>query len=437
MKLLIALVLFTLPLGLQAQQVDVRGARIWPAPDQTRLVIDTAASVPHSIFALKDPERLVIDIPNARLEGKLPTVSAGDPLVQGLRSGVRKGTDLRIVVDLKQSVRAKSFLLQPNQQYGHRLVVDLSPSVTDARPGAAAAALPSVGTGPSGQPREVVVAIDAGHGGEDPGAIGPSGTREKDVTLAIARRVASLLRKEPGMKPVLIRDGDYYVGLRKRIDQARAAQADLFVSIHADAFRDRRVRGSSVYTLSHRGASSEAAKWLADRENSADVIGGIDRQDNDDVLVNVLLQMTQSATLEHSSIAAQKVLDNLRRVGDVHAARVQKAGFVVLKAPDIPSMLVETAFISNPDEERRLLDKTHQERVASAILQGVRAYFKSYPPPGTLLASAKPRQHVINRGDTLGDIAKHYDVSLGALRDVNRIDGDLIREGQVLTIPEG
>jgi N-acetylmuramoyl-L-alanine amidase len=434
MRPLILFLLLTLTTAAaQAQQVDVRGARIWPAPDQTRLVIDTTANVSHSIFSLKDPHRLVIDIPDARLTGRLPTVSAGDPLVLGLRSGVRKERELRIVLDLKQPVRAKSFLLQPNQQYGHRLVVDLSPSTQSGAPGAHTPP-PPARKAPSARP--VIVAIDAGHGGEDPGAIGPKGTREKDITLAIARKLTALVDREAGMKAVLIRDGDYYVGLRKRIQLARAAGADLFVSIHADAFKDRRVRGSSVYTLSQKGASSTAAQWLAERENSADIIGGIDVAEADDVLRNVLAEMSLSATLEHSSIAAQKVLDNLARLGDVHKAQVQRARFMVLKAPDIPSMLVETAFISNPDEEQRLREKTHQQRIAEAILAGVRAYFRSYPPPGTLLASEKPRQHVINRGDTLLDIAKDYDVSLTSLRSANQIDGDLIREGQVLTIPE-
>lgn len=434
MRTLILFLLLTLATaGAQAQQVDVRGARIWPAPDQTRLVIDTTANVSHSIFSLKDPHRLVIDIPDARLTGRLPKVSPGDPLVVGLRSGVRKERELRIVVDLKQPVRAKSFLLQPNQQYGHRLVVDLSASTESRGPGTGTAPAPAR---KAAKLRPVIVAIDAGHGGEDPGAIGPKGTREKDVTLAIARKLATLVDGESGMKAVLIRDGDYYVALRKRIQLAREAGADLFVSIHADAFKDHRVQGSSVYTLSQRGASSTAAQWLAERENSADIIGGIDVAEVDDVLRNVLAEMSLSATLEHSNIAAQKVLDHLGRVGSVHKAQVQRARFMVLKAPDIPSMLVETAFISNPDEEQRLRDKTHQQRIADAILTGVRAYFRSYPPPGTRLASEKPRQHVINRGDTLLDIARHYDVSLTSLRSANQIDGDMIREGQVLTIPE-
>ncbi len=443
----IALVLILSSLSAHAQQVEVRGARVWTAPDHTRLVVDTAASVSHKIFSLDGPHRLVIDIPDARLKDKLPTVESDEPLLTGMRSGVRDGDDLRLVLDLKQKVRAKSFALQPNDQYGHRLVVDLVP-VVEGPAGKAAAeeAKPhrSIRTQPK-KARDVIVAIDAGHGGEDPGAIGAKGTREKQVTLQIARKLAGLVKKERGMRPVLIRDGDYYLRLRKRISLARKQKADLFVSIHADAFRDRRVRGSSVYTLSHRGASSEAAKWLADKENSADLVGGIDLSENDNLLATVLLDMTQNATLEHSNVAATKVLANLRKLGAVHKNSVQKAGFVVLKSPDIPSMLVETAYISNPEEEKRLRNGDHQTKLAKAILSGIKAYFSSYPPPGSKLAGAgngggsggKGRRHVINSGDTLGEIAKQYDVSVTSIRSANSIDGDRIRVGQVLQIPEG
>jgi N-acetylmuramoyl-L-alanine amidase len=435
-RLILALVLLSVITPLQAQQVEVLGARVWPAPDQTRVVIDTAAVVSHKIFSLDNPHRLVIDIPDARLTGKLPIVESGDPVLAGMRSGIRAGDDLRLVLDLKQAVRVKSFLLRPNERYGHRLVVDLSPSGGDT--GAAALrTAPHRSVGSSRKMlREIVVAIDAGHGGDDPGAIGANGAQEKDITLAIARKLARLVKRERGMRPVLIRDGDYYVSLRRRIAIARKNQADVFVSIHADAFNDPRVSGSSVYTLSYRGASSEAAKWLADKENSADLIGGIDLSESDDELATVLLDMTQNATMEHSTLAAQKVLDNLKRLGDVHKSRVQKAGFVVLKAPDIPSMLVETAYISNPDEEKRLRDRGYQAHLAEAILGGIKDYLERFPPPGTMLAAKEAsRRHVINRGDTLGEIAKLYDVSLASLRSANQINGDVIQEGQVLTIP--
>jgi len=433
---LIALFLLLLSLPLQAQQVDVRGARIWTAPDRTRLVLDTAAPVLHKIFPLDNPYRLVIDVPDARLKDKLPSIKTNEPLLIGARSGVRAGDDLRLVLDLKQPVRAKSFLLQPNEQYGHRLVVDLVP----ARKGAGGKKAKGSKPRPPGRSRlrDVIIAIDAGHGGEDPGAVGAEGTREKDITLRIARKLARLVEKERGMQPVLIRNGDYFIRLRKRIGLARKHRADLFVSIHADAFRDRRVRGSSVYTLSHRGASSEAAKWLADKENRADLIAGVDLSENDSLLATVLLDMTQNATLEHSNLAAQRVLANLRKVGAVHQGTVQKAGFVVLKSPDIPSILVETAFISNPEEEKRLRSNQHQAQLASAILGGIKSYFTRHPPPGTQLAGrgkGAGRHHVINRGDTLLRIAEHYDVSLTSLRNANHLENDHICVGQVLTIP--
>lgn len=444
----IVLLLLLVSLPLAAQQVEVRGARIWSAPDQTRLVVDATQPVQHKIFSLDDPDRLVIDIEQARLKGALPEVKDDDQFVAGVRSGVRGGSDLRIVLDLKRGVRAKSFLLPPNDRYKHhRLVVDLQ-----NKPGAAPASAPALSKREAPPPkhlsvrkksaklRDVVVAVDAGHGGEDPGATGRGGTKEKNVTLAIARRLAKEIDRVPGMRAVLIRDGDYYVGLRQRIAKARKHKADLFVSIHADAFKDPSVRGSSVYTLSHRGASSEAAKWLAKRENSADLIGGIDLAEKNDVLATVLLDMSQNVTMEHSTIAAGKVLSKLKRIGAVHSSKVQNAGFVVLKSPDIPSMLVETAFISNPAEEKRLKSPSHQKAVAKAILGGVKGYFEDYAAPGTRLARAQApgaRKYVISRGDTLSEIARQYDVSLISLKTENGLRNDQVRVGQVLQIPGG
>jgi N-acetylmuramoyl-L-alanine amidase len=419
--------------------VDVNGVRIWTAPDHTRLVLDTDAQVQHRIFSLADPDRLVIDLADTRLRSQLPRVGGDDPLVHAIRHGIREGDDLRVVLDLKQPVRPKSFSLRANDRYGPRLVIDLWQKAGDSssskpRSSGQAAARPE--PGPPAALRDLIVAIDAGHGGEDPGAIGPTGTREKDVVLAVSRKLAHLVEREPGMKSVMIRTGDYYIPLRKRIEKARRLKADLFVSIHADAFRDKRVRGSSVYTLSHRGASSEAARWLAEQENRADLIGGIDLDDKDDLLASVLLDLSQSATIEASLKAAQEVLGNLKHVGAVHKSSVQQAGFVVLKSPDIPSMLVEMAFISNPAEERRLRSSAHQEKLARALMRGIRAYFDRYPPPGTRFARLAARQHVIARGDTLSTIAEQYGISLRALRTANNLADDRIRTGQVLTIPE-
>ncbi len=426
MRSVAALALLLIASAALAAPVAVEGVRMWPAPDNTRLVFDLSAPVEHSIFALRNPDRLVIDIKHASLD-KLPPLDFDKSLIKRIRYAPRNGDDLRVVLDLKERVRPQSFVLKPNQEYGNRLVVDLYDQAQS--PERARRAEPTPGT-----PRDIVVAIDAGHGGEDPGAIGRHGTREKDVVLAIARRLERLMEKEPGMHPVMIRDGDYYVGLRQRVIKAREQRADLFVSIHADSFRDARARGSSVFVLSTRGASSEAASWLADRENSADLIGGVSLDDKDELVAAVLLDLSQNASLEASHAVAEQVLGGLRRVNRLHKGRVERAGFRVLKAPDMPSILVETAFISNPSEERKLRNPHEQESLARAILSGVRRYFESNPPPGTLLAK-RGKTHVIARGETLSGIAHRYRVNLESLRAVNGIRGDMLQVGQELRIP--
>jgi N-acetylmuramoyl-L-alanine amidase len=374
--------------------VEVRGVQIADEGDKTRLVVDLGDAFTHKIFALDNPDRLVIDIPNAVLRCKLPIASGGHSMLGGLRSGIQDGDDLRIVIDLTQPVRPKSFQLAPSKEVGHRLIVELAPrnpgrtlaTAAPARSGGKTASKQLVAAAKGAKARALVVAIDAGHGGKDAGAIGAKRTKEKDITLAVARQLARLVAKEPGMRAYLTRDGDYFVPLRQRMAKARKNKADLFVSIHADAFNDPSVRGSSVYTLSPRGASSEAAKWLADRENAADLVGGIKLDEGDGLLASVLLDMSQNATLEQSGAAAQMVLDRLGGLGDLHKPQVQRAGFVVLKSPDIPSMLVEAAFISNPEEEIRLRKPGHQQRLAEAILKGIKAYFKKYPGQSAAIA---------------------------------------------------
>lgn len=438
MKRLACLLLILVSSLANAAPLQVQGVRLWAAPDSTRVVLDVSGPVEHKLFTLQGPDRLVVDIKNAAIERGLERAAARGGLVKGLRSGPRNNTDLRLVLDLQGPVKPKSFILKPNEQYGHRLVIDLFDQVAKTARSTAASSEPKkvqAASGPS-RLRDLVIAIDAGHGGEDPGARGRKGTREKDVVLAIARRLAALIEKEPGMRPVLIRDGDYYIGLRKRIEKARSHRADLFISIHADAFHDSRARGSSVYVLSQRGASSEMARWLAARENAADLVGGVSLDDKDDLLAEVLLDLAQTATLEASVEVADNVLQEMKGLGKVHKKQVQHAGFVVLKSPDIPSLLVETAFISNPSEEQRLRSSRHQEQVAQAILAGVRNYFLSNPPPGTLVAkSSGARQHVIRRGDTLSHIAQRYGVSMSSLRTTNKLKNDNLLVGKVLTIP--
>jgi len=405
MSRLILLLILLVPHLASANVVEIQGARLWIAPDQTQLVIDANGPLEHKIFPVSDPERLIIDIPDGRVVGKLPLAEPDDQLVKGVRSGVLENGKLRIVIDLKQSVRAKSALLEPNERYGHRLVVDLIPKSGPINKPVASAAKGGKSW------RDLVIAIDAGHGGDDPGAIGPGGALEKEITIAIARRLAGLIDNESGMRAVLVRDGDYYLGLSKRMALGRAHNADLFISIHADAYHeDPTASGSSVFVLSREGATSNQAKWLAESENNADRIGGINFEDSAPDLSKTLWEMARSGTLEHSGLAAQAVLSNLGKIGAVHHAKVQKAGFVVLKIPDIPSVLVETAFLSNAKEEKRLKTPDYQQRLATAILSGIKAYFATYPPPGTRWASKGSDSHLSfsdKGGTTEGRIAQH------------------------------
>lgn len=391
-----------------AASVRVSDVRLWSGPEGTRLVLDLSAPARYEVFTLENPDRVVIDLAHAELalQKALPQ---GQGRVKNVRAGPQADGGLRLVLDLDTPQAVKSFAVAPEGAAGHRLVIELPPAGdaplavhASAAPtgtqvlAASAAALgretartenPVKSVGPSASGRDVVVAVDAGHGGKDPGATGRGGTREKDITLAIARRLAKAIDAEPGMRAVLIRDGDYFVSLGGRGRKAREHGADLFVSVHADAVLDRGVSGASVYVLSLRGASDEAARWLAERENAADLIGGVSLDDKSDVLASVLLDVTQKEAVSNSVEAADSVLAALRRVGPVHGKRVRHAGFVVLKSPDVPSMLVETAFISNAADERKLRDAAYQQRVAEAIHAGVRNFFYDKPPPGTKLAS--------------------------------------------------
>lgn len=430
MRKILVTALILLSSWVWAEPVQLQNVRIWAAPDNTRIVFDVSGPVEHRLEMLSDPYRAVIDISNARLLKAPAQPATSDHYLQMIRSGMRNQNDLRVVLDLKQKVASKSFLLPPNQHYGHRLVIDLY-TPEDQRTVQAVSVNPV-----PGQFRDVVIAIDAGHGGEDPGARGPSGVYEKDIVLQISRQLAEMVNQQKGMRAVLIREGDYFLPLRKRIEKARANKADLFISIHADAFKDPRVAGSSVYILSERGASSEAARWLAEQENASDLIGGVSLDVEDNVLASVLLDLSQTASLEASIDVADRVLTRLKNLGKVHKRKVQSAGFAVLKSPDIPSILIETAYISNPSEEKNLRNNDFQTRLAGAILDGLQGYFSEYAPDGTLLAaSGTVRKHVIARGDTLSTIAHHYRISMQKLRDHNGLKSDMIKVGQVLTIP--
>lgn len=385
--------LFLVSFAVAAPDVTVKDIRLWAGPDGTRVVFDLSGPAQYNFLTLQNPERVVVDIQSARLENANLAMPAGMGFAKQLRAGVQ-GPDLRLVVDLTGPAAPKIFTVDPQGGLGHRLVLDLTPGSASAK----AASLAPVVTTPTvvkavpTSARDIVVAIDAGHGGKDPGSLGASGTREKDITLAIARRLKERIDREPGMRAILVRDGDYYLAHRLRIKRARDQQADMFVSVHADAYTDRSVVGSSVYTLSARGASDEAARWLAERENASDLIGGVTLEDKSDVLASVLLDLSQGASMSASLVAADNVMNELDRIGNVTRRGVKQAGFLVLKSPDIPSMLVETAFISNPREESRLKDSRHQQRLADAIHNGIRAYFYDNPPPGTHFAHLREQR---------------------------------------------
>jgi len=414
-----------------AAPANLQDIRIWASPESTRVVLDLSAPASYTLFTLSGPERIVIDFDaiDADLSALRLPASAG--AVSAVRLGERGKNGLRVVLDVNAKVLAKSFLTPPNETYGHRLVVDL---------GLEQAPRPVKVANGDGQ-RDVVIAIDAGHGGEDPGAIGKGGTREKTIALAVARKLAERIDAEPGMRAVLTRTGDYFVKFDNRIARARDAKADLFVSIHADAFVNRSVRGSSVYVLSTRRASSEAARMLADRENAADLIGGVSLHDKSDVLASVLFDLSQNAAISSSRDAAARVLAELDHVGQLKKSEVQHASLIVLTSPDVPSMLIETAYISNPEEERRLRESAYQGKLAGAIHAGVRRYFYDNPPPGSQIALLAARErgqalrHVVSPGETLGDVAGRYAVSVDDLRQMNRLETETVASGTILEIP--
>jgi N-acetylmuramoyl-L-alanine amidase len=384
--------LATLAFGcaLSANGAAVTELRLAPTGDGARLELGLAGAVSASVFTLEHPARVVVDLTPATLDRQRVRLPPAAGPVKSVRVGPRGSAGLRFVLEIDRTLSARA--IPTADGTAHHLIVELS------EPGAAravAARAPVTAERVAPPSRDLLIAVDAGHGGIDPGATGRSGTHEKDVTLAIARALAQRINAEPGLRAMLTRSSDTFVPLRERVERAREAQADLFVSVHADAIADRSVAGSSVYVLSARGASSEAAKRLADRENAADLVGGVSLDDKDPLIASVLLDLSQTAAMSASMAAAEKVLGELNGIGEVRKGRVQQAGFVVLKAPDIPSLLIETAYITNPGEERRLRDAHYQGRVADAILAGVRGYFRDNPPPGTrlaTLASSPPEQ---------------------------------------------
>lgn len=395
--------------------IAVNSVRTWPAQDYTRLTIESRLAISHNMFNLSNPNRLVIDLEKVELGNALKElgklIGNDDPYIKSVRVGRFKPGIVRLVLDLKTEVNPQLFVLKPVAEYGYRLVLDVYPAhpvdplmalleqpkisipaegspaattqIAEARQQEAASLhTDTPGTSinpPTIRARTLIIAIDAGHGGEDPGARGRHGSREKNVTLAIARKLKELVDNEPNMRGVLIRDGDYFIPLIGRVAKARKMSADLFISIHADAFIKAKARGSSVFALSEHGATSTAARWLAKKENEADLIGGVNIAVKDPYLARTLLDLSQTATISDSMKLAKHVLNELGDINDLHRGRVEQAGFAVLKSPDMPSILVETAFISNPSEERRLNDDNYQRKLANAILGGIKSYFAQNP----------------------------------------------------------
>lgn len=455
-----------LALMLAAVQVlaasDVQSVRLWRAPDNTRLVFDLSGPVQHKVFTLTAPDRIVIDVDGANLAKPFDQLPLQNTPISGLRAAKYDADTLRVVIDLSAEVSPKSFTLAPNQQYGHRLVVDLFDSAADAAASAVnvpATTTPRTPTAPvsptlpaiklpplPSSKRDIVIAIDAGHGGEDPGAIGPGKVYEKTVVLALAKELQRQINTDKGFRAELVRTGDYFIPLRKRTEIARKQGADLFVSIHADAAPRSSAYGASVFALSDRGATSETARWLADSENRSDLIGGagnVSLGDKDQMLAGVLLDLSMTASLSSSLNVGQKVLSNMGRITPLHKRRVEQAGFMVLKSPDIPSILVETGFISNPSEARKLQTAAHQQALARSIHSGVRQFFHENPPPGTYVAwmrdsgkiASAAREHVVRSGESLALLAQRYQISLPALRSANSLKDDVIKVGQTLNIP--
>ena len=451
------------PLAGHAEPVAVHNLRLWQAPDHTRLVLDLSGALEHRLTRLSNPDRLVVEMDNARLIDGLAPLDVGRSYIAAVRAAEPENGRLRITLELRRPVRPDSFVLKPYGQYGHRLVIDLyDEAVMEAAPAPEPRAAPPAR--PALRPKDLVVAIDAGHGGEDPGAIGRRWrTREKDVTLAIARELYKMVNAAPGMKAVLIRDGDYFVELHKRRQKADRLKADVFVSIHADSLPARRAsqaRGSSVYALSDRGASSALARALADSENASDWIGGVDPKETDSDVRRLIGDLTKDATIADGTKLGADILGGLRGVGPIHNSKVAHAGFAVLKQP-IPAILVETAFISNPQEEQLLRSPAYQHQMAEGIFGGLRraapwvmarrdsegtalvagvAPVPAVNPVANPVPVANPppveaREHVVRQGETLTAIARLYDVHVEALRFLNDIHGDALPAGTRLRIP--
>ena len=439
--LVVAFAFLLAPFGCYADKVLIKEIRLWSDPEKTRFVFDLSGPPDYKAFAMSNPDRYVVDIKNSDFKKniKLPVLKVSP--VSKIRKAKRANNkDVRIVFDLIDTVSPKNFVLTPFNQYGNRLVVDLYKSRKIETESVKAVVKEG-----SNNLRDAVIAIDAGHGGEDPGAIGPKNELEKNVVLSIAKKLAKFVDEEPGFRSKLIRKGDYYVGLRKRIEIARENKADILLSLHADAFKTANVRGASVFAISDRGSTSEEARWLAENQNQTDLIGGmgeyvkIDTK-SEPLVRNVLLDLAFGYSQRESLEMGAQVLKELKKVTRLHKEKVEQAGFMVLKAPEVPSILVEVGFISNPKEAFNLSGPRHQTKIAKSIFNGVKNYIYDRPPDGSYVAWLKEgprdlRVHVIEKGDTLSELSLRYRVSLETIKRFNSVRGDTIKIGQKLRIP--
>jgi N-acetylmuramoyl-L-alanine amidase len=406
---------------------QVKDIRLSKNKGYIRLVFDLDRLADHSVFSLDGPERVVLDIKNTKMTHGIVDRVQANSLIRGIRSNVRHDDDIRIVFDLSKGVTPRSFLLAPSGKAGHRLVLDLYDKKSTS--------VSKKSNTKKSKKRDVIIAIDAGHGGKDPGATGRGGTREKTINLQIAKRLEASINQQRGMKAVLVRKNDRYMRLRDRIHKARDAHADMMISLHADSFPDPRARGSSIYALSVDGASSETARLLADKENAADLLfGDMEFAVEDKMVKEVLFDLSLTGTIESSLDIGSEILSQIKTVNRVHKKKVQQAGFAVLKAPNIPSVLIETAFLSNPREEKNLRSPAHQKKVANAITRGVSKYFSRKAPPGTWLAAAES-EYIANEGEQLSFIAKSNNVDEEDLRARNALFAENLRAGQVIKIP--
>jgi N-acetylmuramoyl-L-alanine amidase len=408
---------------------SINGIRVWPAPENTRIVFDLSQKPDYKYFSLKNPNRLVIDFKSSKNRVSLTNLLNKDKRIKKIRSSQSKSNGTtRLVLELASNYQLAVFPLAPAGQYGNRLVIDLFDQTRLAKKNHT----------PQNNKRDIIIGIDAGHGGEDPGSIGGKGNHEKKVTLAIAKKLASLVNAEKGLKAVLMRSGDYYISVGNRSKIARQKQVDFLVSIHADAFRTPQPNGASVWIVSDRRVESEMAKWLRNRSKNSELLGGgggVIKNTSDENLAITLADMNKEHSQEVSLRMANSVLKQLKKTTKMHKKTPQHGNFGVLKASDIPSILVETGFISNHQEEKNLISSWYQKKLAKSIFSGIKNHFISQPPMGTYYASIGHRRHKVTRGESLSVVAQRYKVSVGKIKSANNLTSNTVRIGQTLKIP--